>query len=224
MNKSVCKTKGKNLHTCLIIAFLIFSIESNAQRQYIPVLINTISKTPDIHSQIGLSLNNFGINANAGITGQKPLYAILSLQTGQGAGNFDPLNLNDNANTATPNQRITGVPKRMLYTELLFGLKSLGKFKKLGLASGLSAEFEDPGLNIFIELEFHNEGRLIETSYLDRLIYMVGPSGGKMINQSAIEGKFKIGDLRILNQFGFSYEFNLAYIRPCMTFGLEYLF
>jgi hypothetical protein len=113
----------------------------------------------------------------------------------------------------------------MLYYELGFGYNFQPKTQKVSLAAGVGREFLAPNTRLFLQIDWGAEQRLIDFGIAARGNYTSILGIDLFTLEPAIQGKIKIRNFRIVNQFGYSIPLkkNQQYMKPILTLGIEYV-
>lgn len=213
-----------------ILLFLILVFLSNVSvgqpdNLYIPVTINApqFIKDKDKELQIGTKINNYGLHFNlAGKLKRKIL--IFSIQQNNGNIKFDPLNFNKEYYALEETHLIQSHPTKMFYCELGFGYNFNFSSQKLSLIAGVGQEFTYTNTRYFLQLDWGNESKLMNAGVTLRANYTTVNDNSLITLEPMVQGKIKIWKFRIVSQFGYSFAFkeNQDYMKPILTFGLEY--
>lgn len=214
------------IKTLLLLAVLltIDSLGQSNNAQYTPVTINSPLFNSEDEIQIGMNLNNFGFNYKAaGQLNSKIL--IFSLQHNTGRTKFDPLNFNDYVDQGEGSHLIQSKPAKMFYSEIGFGYNFRHKSQKISLISGIGYQFQNPNTRLFIQFDWGNESRLINAGVSFRGNYTNVQNERLLTLEPVLQGKVKIWNFRIINQFGYSIAMKKGedYMKPIITIGIEYV-
>jgi len=205
----------------------LFAFDSSCQiidRKYIPVTINAPLINKDDILKFGVSVNNFGYNYN--IAGQvKNKMVLLSVQHNEGQVDFDPLNFNYYADIDDDFQLIQSRPSEMLYGELAFGYNFEHHTQKISVFAGVGQQFQNLNTRYFVQVDWGNESRLIIAGASLRTNYTIIENKNLIVLEPVAQGKVKIWNFRLVSQFGYAIAIrkNEDYMKPILTFGLEYV-
>lgn len=219
------KTMRQILLTLLIVGlFIIDSLSQSNDRLYIPVTINSPLFNQSNEIQIGATINNYGLNYN--LAGQfENKIIILSIQQNTGSIEFDPLNFNDYYEQGEETHLIQSKPSNMLYGEIGLGYNFKHKSQKISLIAGVGQQFQNLNTRYFIQIDWGNESRLINAGVSLRANYSNVDNRDLVTLEPIVQGKVKIWNFRIVNQFGYSIAIkrNEDYMKPILTVGIEYI-
>lgn len=209
----------------LIIGLFSFDcISQTTNRLYIPVTVNSPLFNQSNEMQLGTVINNFGFNYNfAGQFENKIL--ILSIQHNTGRIGFDPLNFNDYYEQEEETHLIQSKPSEMFYCELGLGYNFKHKTQKISVFAGIGQQFQNPNTRLFVQFDWGNESKLINAGVSLRGNYTNVDNNNLFTLEPVVQGKIKIWNFRIINQFGYSIAIkkNEDYMKPILTIGLEYV-
>lgn len=210
----------------IITAFI--KIEGSSQSnnvQYIPVTINSpLFTNKDNELQIGASINNYGFNNK--IAGQlKNKILIFSLQYNSGEIEFDPLNFNEYYEQGEENHLIQSKPSQMFYSEIGFGYNFQHKTQNINFIAGIGQQFQKLNSRFFLQFDWGNESKIINAGVSFRSNYTIVQGNNLLTIEPVIQGKLKLWNFRIINQFGYSIPIiqNEDYMKPILTIGIEYI-
>ena len=190
---------------------------------YIPVSINSPLFNRDDEIQIGANINNYGFNYK--IAGQlKSKIVLFSIQQNSGQTTFDPLNFNDYYEQGEVAHLIQSKPSKMFYSELGLGYNFQHKTQKINLLVGAGRQIINPNTRLFVQIDWGNESRLINAGISVRGNYTKVKDIDFFTLEPVIQGKLKIWNFRVVNQFGYSIAMkkNEDYMKPILTVGIEY--
>ncbi|NOZ45780.1 MAG: hypothetical protein GXO79_03260 [Chlorobi bacterium] len=208
----------------LITEIFLFDCFGQTNRSYIPVTINSPFFNQNDEIQVGAKINNYGLNCN--IAGQlNSNILIVGLQYNTGQFGFDPLNFNDYYEQGEATHLIQSKPSEMLYCEIGFGYNYEHKKQKLSLLTGIGQQFINLNTRLFVQFDWGNESRLINAGVSLRGNYTIVANKNLITLEPVVQGKVKIWNFRIVNQFGYSIAIrkNEDYMKPILTIGLEYI-
>lgn len=213
----------------LFITFLttLLTIETICQSSsalYIPVTINSPLFSRDNELQIGEYVNNYGFNYKlAGQYNSKII--ILSVQHSFGIFQFDPLSFNNYSQLGEETHLIQSRPTGMFYYELGIGYNFQHKTQKINLLIGAGRQVINPNTRLFVQFDWGNESRLMNAGISVRGNYTKVKNIDLFTLEPVIQGKLKIWNFRLVNQFGYSIAIkkNEDYMKPILTVGMEYI-
>lgn len=191
---------------------------------YTPVTVNSplFSRANEI--QFGANLNNFGLNYK--VNGQwANTIMIASIQHNPGSIEFDPLNFNDYSDQTDQTHLIQSRPDRMMYCELGLGYNLHHKTQKICFLAGAGRQIIHPNTRWFFQFDWGNESSLINAGITVKANYTKVNGVDFFTMEPMVQGKLKIWNFRIVNQFGYSVAMkkNEDYMKPVLTVGLEYV-
>ncbi len=208
-----------------ILVFISFLSVGQPNNIYIPVTINApqfiIDKDKEL--QIGTKINNYGLHFNlAGKLKRKII--IFSIQQNNGNIQFDPLNFNKEYYAEEETHLIQSHPTKMFYCELGLGYNFNFNAQKLSLIAGVGQEFTNTNTRYFIQIDWGNESKLMNAGLTIRANYTTVNDNSLVTLEPMVQGKLKLWKLRLVSQFGYSISLkeNQDYMKPILTFGLEY--
>jgi len=224
--------KGKIRKTMRRITFLLFlttllTIDVFCQSNdalYTPVTINSPLFSREDEIQIGANINNYGFNYR--IAGQlKNKILIFSMQHNSGQIEFDPLDFNEYYEQGEETHLIQSKPSKMFYCELGLGYNFQHKTQKINLLAGAGRQIINPNTRLFIQIDWGNESRLINAGVSLRGNYTKVRDVDLFTLEPVVQGKLKIWNFRVVNQFGYSIAIkkNEDYMKPILTAGIEYI-
>lgn len=204
--------------------FTIDSLSQSNDKLYIPVTINSPLFNQSDEFQLGTTINNYGFNYNFASQFNNKIL-ILSIQNNTGLTEFDPLNFNNYSSRGEETHLIQSKPSDMFYGEIGFGYNFKHKKQKMSLFAGLGQQFQNLNTRFFIQFDWGNESRLINAGVSLRANYTNVDNKNLFILEPVIQGKVKIWNFRIINQFGYSIAIkeNEDYMKPILTLGIEYI-
>lgn len=193
---------------------------------YIPVSINSplFRNTVPHELQFGMKVNNYGWHLNfAGQSNNKVL--IASFQQNNGHVKFDPLHFNDYFERGQEYHYIQTYPGSMVYGEIGIGYNFFVHTQKISLIGGIGMQFLNPNTRLFLQVDWGNESRMINAGVSVRGNYTRVDKTGFFTIEPVVQGKVKIRDFRIVNQFGYSVALKSRhdYMKPILTVGIEYI-
>lgn len=212
----------------ILIFFLTLStIEAFCQSNnalYIPATINSPLFSREDEIQIGVNINNYGFNYK--IAGQlKNKILIFSIQYNPGQIEFDPLNFNGYYRYGEETHLIQSKPLQMLYSEIGIGYNFQHKTQKINLIAGVGQQFQNLNTRLFMQFDWGYESKLIKAGVSVRGNYTNVKGVNLFTLEPVVQGKFKIWNFRLVNQFGYSIMMkkNKDYMKPILTVGIEYV-
>ena len=194
---------------------------------HIPVAVNAPFLEQNDKFQVGVKINNYGLNYSAAIR-QKSTIWIFGIQYNSGEVDFNPLDLNVfNAFDEKRNQTslIQSKPTKMFYAELGIGQDFEYKKQKLSLFMGIGQQFQNNKTRLFVQLDWRNENRLMDVGVSVRGNYSIIDYEHLLGLTPVIQTKIKFWKIRLVNQFGYSIAIKKqgGHMKPIFTLGLEYV-
>lgn len=150
---------------------------------------------------------------------------LFSIQQNSGQTAFDPLNFNDYYDEGELTHLIQSKPSRMFYCEFGLGYNFQHKTQKINLLVGAGRQIINPNTRLFAQFDWGNESRLINAGVSIRGNYTKVKDVDFFTLESVIQGKLKIWNFRVVNQFGYSIAVKKDedYMKPILTVGIEYI-
>lgn len=214
----------KSLVLIFILLSHYFKILGITTSRYIPVTINSPLFKKDIEKEIqaGSFINNYGLHLHFARQLKKRII-IFSFQQNDGNIKFDPLHFNKYRSQGQEFHLIQSYPTKMFYCEFGTGFILKSKSKKLSLTTGIGHEFQNKNTRFFLQFEIGNESRIMNAGASIRANYTTFNSSSFIALEPVVQGKLKIGKLRIVNQFGYSIAIKKHhdYMKPILTVGIE---
>ncbi|MCX6230489.1 MAG: hypothetical protein NTZ33_02995 [Bacteroidetes bacterium] len=214
--------------TITLLLFVLFFTESFGQTnsQYIPVTINSplFITANEKETQAGLKINNYGLYFNLDAHLKRKIF-IFSVQGNDGSFKFDPLNFNKYYYQGQEASLIQSYPSKMFYAEIGVGYNFKLISQKLSIIAGIGQQFQHLNTRYFLQLDWGNESRIINAGVSIRGNYTKVNNSELITLEPVIQGKIKINQFRIVNQFGYSIALkkNHDYMMPVFTIGMEYI-
>ena len=211
----------------LLILVFLPAIKMSGQSNidlYTPVTVNSPLFSRENELQIGASLNNFGLNYKVNGQWGKTI-VIAGIQHNPGSIEFDPLNFNIYSDQTEPTHLIQSRPDRMMYCEFGLGYNLHHKTQKICFLAGVGRQIIQPNTRWFLQFDWGNESRLINAGITVRANYTKVNGADFFTMEPMVQGKLKIWNLRIVNQFGYcvAMKRHEDYMKPVLTVGLEYV-
>jgi hypothetical protein len=207
-----------------LLQFSFFKISGLTTSLYIPVTIHSplFKKDTDKEIQAGSFINNYGLHLHFARQLKRRII-IFSVQQNDGNIKFDPLHFNKYRSQGQEFHWIQSYPTKMFYCEIGTGLILNSKSKKLSLITGIGHEFQNKNTRFFIQFEIGNESRIMNAGASIRANYTSFNNSSFFALEPAVQGKLKIGKLRMVNQFGYSIAIKKHhdYMKPVLTVGIE---
>lgn len=197
---------------------------SQTDNLYIPVTVNTPLFNGDEHMQVGVQINNYGLNYS--FSGQKNNKVIFAtIQHSDGDIFIDPLSLRGDFNFGRLPSLIGSYPVAMFYSELGLGYNLNLSSQKLSFYTGLGRDFVGDMSRLFVQVDWGNEGKLANIGTTLRGNYARVGSQDLITLEPMITGKIKYKSFRLLTQFGFSIAAKKGhdYMKPLLSVGLGYV-
>ena len=193
---------------------------------YCPVTINSplFKKNQEKEFQIGLKINNYGRYIGIARQFNKKII-VFSIQQNDGNYNFDPLRFNDYEDPNEEKHLIQSNPTQMFYSELGLGYDFNIEKQKISLIYGIGKEWHHSNSRYFMQVDWGNESKLINAGISLRGNYTTVENTDLITLEPTVQGKIKIYNLRIVNQFGYSIALKKKhdYMKPILTVGLEFI-
>lgn len=210
------------LKRACFIAFYFFMFQTYGQVElFIPQSNNVPLFNFKDETQFGINANNYGCNYQIA-TQKENRIGMLNFQYNSGHFHFDPLNFEDYY-LLKKEQFIQLMPSETFYSEFGYGYNFSYNSKKIALLAGVGHEFKKSNTRYFIQLNWGKESRLLNAGIALRANYTTIAHEDLIILEPALQGKIKLGKLKLLHQFSYSIPLKQdSYMMPVVSFGLEY--
>jgi len=218
------KTKTLYFFLCCF-SLLIFIIQGKAQSLYVPTTINSplFSKGMEKENKRGTLINNYGLHFNySGVLKRKIL--IVGMQCNGGGLKFDPLNFNKYFFEGQESHLIASYPTSTIYAEFGLGYNAKLNSQKLSFITGAGHDIINKNTRYFLQIDWGNESKLINAGVSARANYAVLENNHLFVLEHVIQGKVKVWEFYIVNQFGYAIAIKKGhdYMKPILSIGLEF--